>query len=343
MRRSVVKATPQNIAPEVRDGFNRANQRFFFNIAQIEKKYSNLTTSGIVFGCNDESVEFDETVQDAEDDDLLINAVRRELNHVDSDYGGSLLCAPAPDPDESDEKNLTRWMKLNKVYDIHYTRQKAKENAPPKFKQPALPSTKKRKAIEDSAPDRKRQLVNISDNTRSSILDGPLERSPDHRMALDSRKAALVQPNLYQRMGIMGNMGHDQRSLKSAAIVSESIKSGAIASRQEEEPEFLNETRISVFKLPSCSTPKAITYHNVNSPMTRLRRKCLEIDHNYDLNQSIYADVDEGEFIRRWLKDVKQKMKAGDLDKRIFPRWQRIETADHIDQVKPVNQRRKTK
>ncbi|CAD5227395.1 unnamed protein product [Bursaphelenchus xylophilus] len=332
-RNEIVSASTSNLAPEIRDGFKRAQRRFTFNIAQIEKNYSNKPSSGIVFGCNDDSVEFDETLCTGDEDDVLINAVRREINHVDRDYGGSLLCTPAVDPEEADEKNLTRWKKLNKVYDDLYESMKSKENAVERFKQPALPSNRKRKAIEDSAPERKRRLLAISNNVRGSILEGPLESPENYAVVLDDRRASLLQPNLYQRPR--------QTSIRSGVVQDQlSLRSGALPSFNED---FI-ERRESVLELPVCSTPKAITYHT-NSPMTRLRKRCMEVEKKYDLNKSIYAEVEGDEFVRKWIKEVKKKMKEGDLDKRIFNRWQRIETAESIKDVLKTSEknRRKTR
>lgn len=54
--------------------------------------------------------------------------------------------------------------------------------------------------------------------------------------------------------------------------------------------------------------------------MTRLRKKCLSVEQS-----SIYVDPDGSSFIERWLGDAHSHRRSGDLDARVFPRWQRIQ------------------
>lgn len=53
----------------------------------------------------------------AENDAELSNAFKREMHHAERDFGSTFLCTPAPDPEETDQKTLNRWKKLNKVFE----------------------------------------------------------------------------------------------------------------------------------------------------------------------------------------------------------------------------------
>jgi hypothetical protein len=62
-------------------------------------------------------IDFDPDQTTAENDDELLNGIRKELHkHTIDTYGGSaLISTPDQDPEEKDQKSISRWQKLNKV------------------------------------------------------------------------------------------------------------------------------------------------------------------------------------------------------------------------------------
>ncbi|KAI1703022.1 hypothetical protein Ddc_16738 [Ditylenchus destructor] len=145
-------------------------QRFNFNIDQMEAKYKNRATSGMVssetpfqvFNVDKNKMEFDPEYCGAVDEKTLNRTLRREMNSLKEPEGRAVISAPYLDQQEKDQKCLTRHAKMNQLFKLIRTE-------PPVNDELSCSKSKQMKQRLKIVATRKQSLRNNSSSCRAAI------------------------------------------------------------------------------------------------------------------------------------------------------------------------------
>uniref|UniRef100_A0A915DI14 Uncharacterized protein n=1 Tax=Ditylenchus dipsaci TaxID=166011 RepID=A0A915DI14_9BILA len=104
-------------------------KRLSFNFDQIGAKYTKRQTSGMIYSLEKDKMVFDPEFCTATDEETHLRTLKREKTSVVVETNGkSVLSAPCIDPEETDQKKIVRYKKINQIFETLHAKNKEEES-----------------------------------------------------------------------------------------------------------------------------------------------------------------------------------------------------------------------